>query len=122
MPKLVKAKMRPMLPTLKERKRYLAYEIISNKKINDFRAISENINEAGTKFMGMSGFSKAGVIFIGKWNEEKQRGLIRVGHKHVNELKASLILIKELNHAPVIFRSVGVSGIIKKAEKKYLAS
>jgi len=46
--------------------------------------------------------------------------LIKVSNKHVNNLKAALALITNIGREEVIVKSVGVSGILKKAEKKYL--
>ena len=50
----------------------------------------------------------------------QQRGLIRVNHKYVEDLKASLALIKEIEQQPAIVRSIGASGILAKAEQKYI--
>jgi len=114
-------KMKAMLPTLKERKRYLAFEVIAPRKIQDFKLVLQKIEQSSLEFLGKSGFEKAGLIGIDKWNNTLQRGLFRVNHKHVDDLRASLTLIKEINDQNVIVRSVGVSGILKKAEEKYLA-
>ena len=45
-----------------------------------------------------------------------------MNNRYVNHLKASLALIDQIKGQKVIVKSIGVSGIIKKAEKKYLAS
>jgi ribonuclease P/MRP protein subunit POP5 len=52
-----------------------------------------------------------------KWDSTRQTGIIRVSHRHVNELKASLALIKNIDNNNVIFRSIGVSGILKKTKR-----
>ncbi len=49
-----------------------------------------------------------------------QKGIIRVGNKHVNELKAALTFIEKINNQKVIVKSIGVSGILKKAKQRYL--
>ena len=49
-----------------------------------------------------------------------QRGLVRVSHTGVNDLKASLALITTINDEPVIVRSIGASGILAKAKTKYI--
>ncbi|MBU4492823.1 MAG: hypothetical protein KKA61_00470, partial [Nanoarchaeota archaeon] len=56
-----------------------------------------------------------------KWNPKKQRGMIKVNNKYVDKLRTSLTLIKRFKRHQIIVKSVGVSGIINKADKKYLA-
>lgn len=113
--------LKPLLPTLKEKKRYLAFEIISKSKIKAFSEISKAIWASTLSFSGTKGAARMGIWVISeKYNPEKQRGLIRTGHKTMDELKASLTLIKQIEEQPVIVRSIGASGILAKAEKKYL--
>ena len=115
--------LRPLLPTLKEKKRYLAFEIISKSKIKAFSEVSKAIWSSTLAFAGTKGTARMGIwVFPEKYNPEKQRGLVRVGHRSLDELKASLALIKHIEEQPVIVRSIGASGILAKAEKKYLAS
>lgn len=73
------------------------------------------------ELIGQLGVAKAGIqILPDCWNPESQRGIIRVGHKHVNELKASLTFVEKINNKEVILKSIGVSGILNKAKKRYL--
>ena len=110
-----------MLPSLREKKRYLAFEIISKQKIENFKEASEAIMNAGLMFLGQLGMAKTGVIILkDKWSKDMQRGIIRVNHKHVDNLKAALTVIEKINGKDAIVKSVGVSGILKKAENKYL--
>lgn len=110
-----------LLPTLKEKKRYLAFEIISKSKINDFRAVSEQIMAKSLELIGQLGVAKAGLRVIQDcWNPESQKGIIRVGHKQVDEIRAALALITKIDGKEAIVKSVGSSGILKKAKEKYL--
>jgi len=114
--------LKPLLPTLKEKKRYLAFEIISNSKIKAFSEISKAIWSSTLSFAGTKGAARMGMwVFPEKYNPEKQRGLIRVSHRSLDELKASLALIKNIEEQTVIVRSIGASGIMEKAEQKYVA-
>jgi ribonuclease P/MRP protein subunit POP5 len=114
--------LKPLLPTLKEKKRYLAFEIISKSKIKAFSEVSKAVWASTLSYAGTKGAARMGIMLIpDKYNVAKQRGLIRVGHRNTDELKASLTLIKEIEEQPVIVRSIGASGILAKAEKKYIA-
>lgn len=106
------------MPTLKQRQRYLAFEIISKQPIIDYKSVSTEILAKTQEFLGILGMARAGIQII---KYKNQRGLIKVNHKHVDELKAALTFIEKIKNQKVIVKSIGVSGIIKKAEKKYLS-
>ncbi len=111
-------KIKPILPSLREKKRYLAFEIISKKKIDSFSSVSKAIWQSMLSYLGEKGAAKAGIWLLSdKYHTTKQRGLIKVGHKSVNDLKASLALLNQIEGEQVIVRSLGVSGILNKANK-----
>jgi len=117
----VATKIKPLLPSLREKKRYLAFEIISKSKIKDFSAVSGAIWANSLSFMGELGAAKAGIWLLpDKYNEKTQRGIIKVGNKYVNELKAALALIDKIDGSEAIVRSLTVSGMLNKASK-YIA-
>lgn len=116
-----KNKMAPLKPSLREKKRYIAFEIISEKPMPEFRKISGSIWQGLLSYLGSYGAAKAGVwILHDKYNPETQRGLLRVSRKEVEKVKGAFVLIDNIDNIPVIIRSIGVSGILKKAESKYL--
>lgn len=109
------------MPTLKEKIRYLAFEVISDHKIADFKAISQEIQDKSLLLVGQVGMAKAGMrILPEKWSLDLQKGIIKVNNKHVDELKSALTLVEEINNKKVVVKSIGVSGMLNKAEKKYL--
>ena len=76
---------------------------------------------SSTELLGKLEAGKAGIIpFENKWDAKKQKGIIRVGNKHVDALRASLALIKQIGNREVIVRSLGVSGMLNKAESKFM--
>ena len=125
---MMKGKIKPLLPSLREKKRYLAYEVISKSRFYDAIHVNKAILDAANKFLGNLGMSYAGIIDFktstkeknDKWNEKMQRGIMRVNNKHVDNLKASLIFVKNINGKDAIVKSVGASGILRKAQQKYL--
>ncbi len=120
---MIKKKIKPLLPSLRERKRYLAFEIISESPILDFKAVERAIQDKSLEFLGILGCAEAGIMVLNdKYNPENQRGLIRVSHTSVDKLRASLMMIEKIEDKNVIVRSVGVSGILKKAKNNYIAS
>ena len=118
---MIKTKLKPVLPSLREKKRYLVFEVISSHKVNDFNEVSNIVMESALSFLGQLGAAKAGLLPLdNKWNPELQRGIIKVGHRHVDGLRASLAFANKVGNQEAIFRSLGVSGILKKAENNYL--
>ena len=114
---MIKTKIKPILPSLREKKRYVVFEAILRRDIAGFN-VSEAIKTAFSRFAGMHGAAKAGLIVLeNKWNPQLRRGIVKVGHKHVDAFKASLVLA---GGDEVVFRSIGVSGILKKAENKFM--
>ena len=108
--------MKPLLPSLREKKRYLVFEVISEKELTLMP--DKEIEESMLKLHGKIGLGKAGLIFLkNKWNKMLQRGIIKVNYKYVDQLRAALC---SFHNRDAIIRSVGVSGILKKAEEKYL--
>src|SRR3989338_8152512 len=118
---MAKKKLKPLLPTLREKKRYLAFEVLSKTKITDFDTVSNAILHTSAEFLGQLGVSKAGLLVLkDMWDNDSQRGVIRVNHKHTDKLKAALTMIGKINNDDVIVKSVGISGILNKAKKRYL--
>ena len=118
---MINTKLKPVLPSLREKKRYLVFEVISKEKISNFEHVANAVWDCSLQFLGQLGTAKAGIIpLANKWNSELQRGIIKVSNKHVDALKAALMFADKINNHEVIFRSLGVSGILNKAERMYL--
>jgi RNase P/RNase MRP subunit POP5 len=100
---------------MREKKRYLQFEVISDKRISDFKTVKEAIWSSVLDLLGTLGAAKAGIMVLPeKFDLEKQQGVIKVAVKHVDELKMALMTIRKVNNEDVIFRSVRVSGILQK--------
>lgn len=115
---IVKKKIKPLMPSLRERKRYLAFEIISERPIKDFKAVEAAIQAKSLEFIGELGCAEAGIMILNdKYNPQNQRGVIRVNNKNLNRLRATLALIEQIDNTNVIVKSVGASGMLNKADK-----
>lgn len=104
-----------LLPSLKQKKRYIVFEILSSKKFS-FPEIKEEVESTLLLFFGQWGLAKSSPLIIKeKFNPEKQRFVIKINHKFIDELKAALTLSKKIKNTPVIIKSVITSGTLKKA-------
>ncbi len=104
-----------LLPALRQKKRYVVFEILADRSFS-FIDIKDSLEEALKDFWGQLGLSKAGPMLLKeKFSTEKQRFIIKVNHKYVDELISAIILAKKIKNTPVIIKSVITSGILKKA-------
>jgi ribonuclease P/MRP protein subunit POP5 len=110
--------MKPLLPSLKEKKRYVVFEIISDKKISQ-KDLEKGIQENVTKFLGELGIAKSGFILL-KDAIKENKGIIRTNVKYQDEMKMALSLIKTMGKEKAIVNVIGVSGILNKAKSKFL--
>lgn len=110
-------KQKPLLPSLKEKKRYLVYEVLSQKK-HTHEDITTTIKTTIQWLIGTLGMAKAGIIFLDANTENK--GIIRVTTKYVDHVKAAFCAVRNINKSEAIVRSVGLSGTLHKARLKFL--
>ena len=108
----LKSDMKPLSPSLKERKRYILFKIISKLKLEK-ENVSELVAKAGLQFLGELGMAKSGLQVLPEtWRKDK--GVIRIGHKYVNEAKATLAFVKEYKGEKIIITCLKVSGAVGK--------
>ncbi|MFQ6009845.1 MAG: Rpp14/Pop5 family protein [Candidatus Aenigmatarchaeota archaeon] len=106
-------------PTLRPKNRYLAYQIVSDKKI-PFTDLINAMLHSILNFLGELGTSQSRVWIIrNTWDEEKQMGLLRCNHVSVEQVRAALSLVQRVGDSPVVIKVLGVSGTIKAARKKF---
>ncbi|MBU0757506.1 MAG: ribonuclease P protein component 2 [Nanoarchaeota archaeon] len=113
-------KNKPLLPTLKEKKRYVVFEVISKSDFDKEKLFSA-IQDSLLRLIGTLGAGQAGLSIIKKrYDEGKKRGIAKVNNLFVDKFRMAMALIKEIDGKKVIVRTVGVSGILKQAQKKYM--
>jgi RNase P/RNase MRP subunit POP5 len=105
--------MKPLLPTLKERQRYIAYEVISLHAMED---ISELLLHKLAEILGVFGSADAGMLSV-SYDSKTHSGILRVNHNQVARVRAAMLMITHLGKTPVIIRTTGVSGILKKVKR-----
>ena len=117
---MAKGKLKPLMPTLREKKRYLVYEAICKNKFNDAIHVNKAILDASREFLGSLGMAKAGILPLDdQWSQDMQRGIIRVNNKQVDNVKAAFVFVKSIGAHEAIVRSIGASGVLKRAKQKY---
>jgi len=111
-------KLKPILPSLREKKRYIAFEILAEDML-ELKSVENAIVGTSQGFLGELTMAKTGMRMLpDTFNDNK--GLIRVGSPYVDHVKAALGLVDKIDQKPVSVRSLGVSGILNKAVTNYL--
>ena len=101
--------MKTILPTLKERNRYLVYEIKNSS--HNFNEIKNEIKKAMLQFLGEFEYAKANILILDDFKENK--GIIKANNKYIDKVKVALMLIRNF-----IVETKYVSGTLKKARFK----
>lgn len=107
--------MAKVLPTLREKKRYLVFEVIGDA------TCAEALGAVKSCFTSLFGVLEAGKANIKSLKAAGKLCMVSVNRAYVDKAKASLIMVKNIKSSAVILRSVGVSGSVKGATTKYLS-
>jgi ribonuclease P/MRP protein subunit POP5 len=104
-------KLKPLLPSLREKKRYIAFEVESKQEIG-FEETRKQIKHTMQTLIGDLGMAKMGLLFLKDWKNSK--GIMRVNTKYVDEAKASLALVTSINQKTTKIKSIKISGVLNK--------
>jgi ribonuclease P/MRP protein subunit POP5 len=104
--------MKNLSPTLREKNRYIAFEVISKKQLN-IKGVKEGLEKEILGFLGALELAKSSFKLI---NFQKNKGIIKVQRKYLNKIKTALILINNIQDNKVMIKNKYVSGILKKAK------
>ena len=106
--------MKPLLPTLKERQRYVLYETITVHPLG--LDISDILLQRLAEILGVFGSGRCGVLSI-SYDQSTQSGILRCNHDAVLELKAALLMVTHVGKTPCIIRIRGVSGTLEGSKR-----
>ena len=109
---MAKPKIKPIIPSLREKKRYLLFEVISAKKL-DSDDIKLAVNKKLKECLGTFGLAEAGILLVHDKFEANQ-GVLRTNTKSVDKVKMALSLISKVGKEEVQVNTIKVSGILKK--------
>ncbi len=112
-------------PTLRERRRYLAFELISEREI-DKRELLKEIRDSVYSLYGDTGASESKMWLIeysknedadGGTDRCRGVGILRCAHNKVEEVRAALACIHSASGVRLGIRVIGISGTIKGATR-----
>jgi len=109
----LKRELKILLPTVREKERYIAFQIISEEPIT-YADLEAAVWNTVLDFFGEYGTSRTSMWLIKNlYDEQKQVGVIRCNNESVAAVLAVLGLISRLGDIRVIVKILKVSGTIK---------
>lgn len=105
--------MKPLLPTLKEKKRYIVYEVQTKDPLQ--KDVSRAILRELQTLLGVFDGASAGVNST-SYDNKTQRGVLRISVKGSDKVRAALAMIKQIEETKVRIVTLGISGILKKTQ------
>jgi len=111
-------RLKTLLPTLREKNRYISFRIISEEPVN-YSDLEAAVWNQFMDFYGEYGVSKMSLwLMKNLYNKKNQIGVIRCNNKSVQKVIACLGLISRLGDNRLIFKILKVSGTIKGLKLK----
>ncbi|MEM7825247.1 MAG: Rpp14/Pop5 family protein [Candidatus Aenigmatarchaeota archaeon] len=111
-------KLKILPPTLREKERYIAFQVISEEPII-YSDLENAVWSSALEFFGDYGVSGMGLWLIKNlYDEKKQVGVIRSNSKSVLNAIVCLSLISRLGDTRVVPKVLKVSGTIKGLKLK----
>lgn len=108
--------MKRLLPSLRAKKRYLAFELISEAPVSRSDLVKE-IMFSASSLLGDVATSKCDIKVLGF---EDWKGIIQCSHTKVKETRASLATLTRVNGKKATLHVLGTSGTVKRATEKFL--
>ncbi len=104
------------IPSLRNKKRYIAFEVTSEQTITRSELIHEILSSICSLF-GDTGASELNAALL---SYEGRYGIIRCAREKTTEARAALACINKIRGARVSISVLGISGTIKGAMEKFI--
>jgi ribonuclease P/MRP protein subunit POP5 len=101
---------RPLLPTLRQKKRYILFEVIAKDTVPQ-NVVLGVIQATAKECVGLWG---VGALQMKLIEFKQHRGIVRVDHRHVDTMRAILGVVKIAGEQSIVLRTLKVSGSLKK--------
>jgi len=107
-----------ILPSsLREKKRYIAFEVICESEPVDRKALLDEIFFATQTLLGDVGSSEIGYRLM---DFNGSRGIMKVNHNAVELARAAIATVCTIKGSRATIRVLGIAGTIRAATEKYI--
>lgn len=123
-------KLKILPPTLRDKKRYISFEVICQGHLNREDVISMVLD--GSLYLhGSCGTAKSDIWVVKFFecpyknnddgaNEHRMKGILRCRRGEVDSVTAVLPTITKFRGKSIVFHTLGISGTIKSATKNFI--
>jgi ribonuclease P/MRP protein subunit POP5 len=106
--------MKPLPPSMREKKRYLKFKVHAEEPIN-FGELSDSVWETSLNYLGSKRTGEANHWLIkNQFDKERQKGVIKVEKSCVEDFRTALTLVDKIGDKKGFIEVQQVSGSIKK--------
>lgn len=111
-------KIKTFPPTMREKKRYIAYSVKSDYQISR----DDVVKAIWNSILGFFGENTASQFnfWVKDYDELNQKGFLVCGHRHTNEIITALALVNVINGKRLYIQTKGISGTLKSLKRKFL--
>jgi len=110
-----KKSLKTIPPTLRNKKRYVVFELIAEREISEF-ALKNSLSRLFFDLFGQYGFSHSNYSFV-LFNSKTRRAIIKCRRSWKEKTKTALLFLEKIDSIACIPRIITVSGSAKKAKK-----
>ncbi|AXV36920.1 MAG: ribonuclease P [Methanobacteriaceae archaeon] len=119
-------KLKILPSSLRDKKRYIAFEAISESYLNRDDIISV-IWENSLNLYGECGTSNFDLWVMKVWNKKEKhlknyyiKGVIQCKREEVDRVRAVIAIVTKYRGKRVVFHTLGISGTVKSATEKFI--
>ncbi|MFH0862701.1 MAG: Rpp14/Pop5 family protein [Candidatus Altiarchaeota archaeon] len=103
-------------PTLRERNRYIAFEVASDSSF-ERKPVVDAIWSSLLRLFGEVGAAKTS-LWVMDWEKAKKKGIIKVNHKSVQTIRQCMAQVREIDGRKASINTLTTSGTLKGARKR----
>ena len=107
--------MRRLIPTLRNKKRYVAFELVTecNPELGE---VKKSLWESMLRLFGEIGSAKIDAHFVDEQCKGR-RGVVRCAHTGTDGLLSSFAFVSAVSGKKAVLRSLGISSTVKGVKK-----
>ncbi len=112
--KNVKQSMNPIPASYRGKKRYISFQLLAKEKFSE-QDVGLAVWETFLHLFGEVGTARQKLWLVG-FDSRQGIGVVRCALEHLEEVKAGLLFVKQVDGKPVVPKVLGVSGSLGKVK------
>ena len=114
-PKGAKLSLNPIPPTLRDKTRYILFELQAPEPLTE-KDVKHAITDELLRLFGEVGYADLNAQLM-EWNPQKKQGILRCALALEQQCKAALLFVKEVSGNEIVTKTLKTSGTIAKLRR-----